>query len=89
MNDQIQQIMMYPASRFPLKAIWYLEGFKTATHRSIVNNNVMYTEKNTSWKIKTRLQQKLTEDLTQNSVGWTRNKVTKPHDRACEQENGG
>ena len=56
MNDQIQQIMMYPASRFLLKAMWYLEGFKTATHRSIVNNKVMYTEKNTSWKIKTRLQ---------------------------------
>ena len=41
MNDQIQQITMYPASLFPLKAIWYLEGFTTATHRSIANSNVM------------------------------------------------
>ena len=41
MNDQIQQITMYPASLFPLKAMWYLEGFTTATHRSIANSNVM------------------------------------------------
>ena len=89
MNDQIQQIMMYPATRFPLKAMWYLEGFKTATHRSIVNNNVMYTEKKHELKDKDSAPENSTEDLTQNSVGWTRNKVTKPHDRACEQENGG
>ena len=41
MNDQIQQITMYPASLFPLKAMWYLEGFTTAIHRSIANSNVM------------------------------------------------
>ena len=40
-NDQIQQKTMYPVSLFPLKAIWYLEGFTTATHRSIANSNVM------------------------------------------------
>ena len=40
-NDWIQQKMRYPVSLFPLKAMPYLEGFTTATHRSIVNSNVM------------------------------------------------